>query len=166
MPKLKAYSERKMGEMQERQESLHLQLREIQHQNQIFQGQLWERLQWKKNPEGQMSVILDCEENSREKEELGKLKASLSTAQQTVSEIRRRETCDWVIARNEVTDRCLGKGTWCVVYEGVYCGCSVAVKQLHDLIISPYSIHLFEREISIASKCRHPHFASVYWRHE
>lgn len=38
MPKLKAYSERKMGEMHERQESLHLQLREIQHQDQIFQG--------------------------------------------------------------------------------------------------------------------------------
>lgn len=106
MLKLKAYSERKMGEMKERQGRSHLQLSGIQHQNQLFQGQLWEMLQGKKNPEGQMSVILDCEGNSREKEELGKLKASLSTGQQTISEIRRRETCDWVIARNEVSMVC------------------------------------------------------------
>ena len=159
MLQLNYNSERQMGEMQKRQESLHLQLRELQHQNQNFQSQLWELLQNKKSPERQMSSIQDREENSRGKEEFSKLKVSFSTAQQTTSEMRRRETCDWVIARNEIrlTDRCLGMGSWGVVYEGVYCGCAVAVKKLHDLIISPHNICLFEREMNIASKCRHPH---------
>ena len=40
---------------------------------------------------------------------------------------------------------------------GAYCGCTVAVKQIHDLILSPHNIHLFNREMNIACKCRHPH---------
>lgn len=65
--------------------------------------------------------------------------------------MRRRETSDWVIARNEihVTDKCVGKGEWCVVYEGVYCGSSVAVKQFHDFLITPYDVPLFEREMNM-----------------
>ena len=66
---------------------------------------------------------------------------------------------EWVIPRNEIqiTDKCLGRGGWGSVYEGTYCGCTVAVKQIHDLILSPHNIRLFEREMNIASKCRHPH---------
>ena len=44
-----------------------------------------------------------------------------------------------------------------IVYEGVYCGCAVAVKQIHDLILSPHNIRLCNREMEIASKCHHPH---------
>lgn len=90
--------------------------------------------------------------------------SKLTTAQQTISEMRRRETSDWVIARNEihVTDKCVGKGEWCVVYEGVYCGSSVAVKQFRDFLITPYDVPLFEREMNIASKCRHPHLLRCY----
>ena len=56
-----------------------------------------------------------------------------------------------------MTNKCLGRGGWGSVYEGVYCGCTVAVKQIHDLILSPHNILLFEREMNIASMCRHPH---------
>ena len=31
------------------------------------------------------------------------------------------------------------------------------MKQIHELILSPHNINLFEREMNIASKCRHPH---------
>ena len=70
-----------------------------------------------------------------------------------------RADCDWIIARHEIqmTDKCLGRGGWGSVYEGVYCGCAVAVKQIHDLILSPHDIRLFNREMEIASKCHHPH---------
>ena len=66
---------------------------------------------------------------------------------------------EWVIPRNEIqiTDKCLGKGGWGSVYEGTYCGCTVAVKQIHDLTLSPHNKRLFETEMNIASKCRHPH---------
>ena len=43
------------------------------------------------------------------------------------------------------------------VYEGAYCGCAVALKQIYDLILSPHNICLFNREMGIASKCHHPH---------
>ena len=42
---------------------------------------------------------------------------------------RQLRDCDWIIARHEIqmTDKCLGRGGWGSVYEGVYCGCAVAV---------------------------------------
>ena len=91
--------------------------------------------------------------------EVHELELSLSSAQQTISEQQQQETCDWVISRDEIqmTNKCLGRGGWGSVYEGVYCGCTVAVKQMHDQIVSPHNIRLFEREMNIASKCRHPH---------
>ena len=91
-------------------------------------------------------------------QELNELETSLSAAQQTISELRRQETCDWVIARDEIQikEKCLGKGGWGSVNEGTYCGCVVAVKQIHELILSPHNRRLFEREMNIASRCRHP----------
>ena len=53
--------------------------------------------------------------------------------------------------------KCLGRGGWGSVNEGTYCDCTVAVKEIHELILSPHDIRLFEREMNIASKCRHPH---------
>ena len=65
---------------------------------------------------------------------------------------------DWVISRDNIqlTDKSLGVGGWGEVFEGRYCGCSVAVKRIHDAINSPYNQSLFQREIDIASRCRHP----------
>ena len=47
-------------------------------------------------------------------------------------------------------------GTWGRVFRGKFRGCDVAVKEMHEGIISDYNRRLFEREIEIASKCRHP----------
>ena len=65
---------------------------------------------------------------------------------------------DWVIPRDEIqiSDISLGAGGWAEVFEGRYCGCSVAVKQIHEGIVSPHNQNLFWREIDIASRCRHP----------
>ena len=65
---------------------------------------------------------------------------------------------DWVISRDDIqlTDKSLGVGGWGEVFEGRYCGCSVAVKRIHEAINSPYNQSLFQREIDIASRCRHP----------
>ncbi|CAH3046748.1 unnamed protein product, partial [Porites lobata] len=91
--------------------------------------------------------------------QVSELQLSLSTAQQTISQLRSLETRDWVIPRDEIqiTDECLGRGGWGSVNEGTYCGCTVAVKEIHELILSPHNIRRFEREMDIASKCRHPH---------
>ena len=93
------------------------------------------------------------------KKQVTELEMTLSTAQQLALNARQRqESPDWVISRNQiqVTDKCLGRGGWGIVVEGKYCGCAVAVKQIHELILSNHNRSLFVREMNIASRCRHP----------
>ena len=101
----------------------------------------------------------DLQARLRAKEyQVHELETSLSTAQRLLVEYQQKEPCDWVISRDEVemTDECLGVGGWGNVSLGTFRGCKVAVKQIHELILSPYNRRLFEREMNIASKCRHP----------
>ena len=160
--------ERQLREMRQREENLQSQLREMQQNSQRqlrgiqqreenLQSQLREMRQRFENSQERVSTL---ERQLRDKDqEVNELVLSLSLAQQTISEQQQQESCDWVVSRHEIqmTNRCLGRGGWGSVYEGVYCGCTVAVKQIHDLILSPHNIRLFEREMNIASKCRHPH---------
>ena len=153
-------SQRQLTEMQQREENSQRQLRELQQREENSQRQLREMQQ---NSQRQLREMQQREENLqrqlREKDqEVNELELSLSLAQQTISEHRRQETCDWVISRNEIqmTENCLGRGGWGSVNEGTYCGCTVAVKQIHDLILSRHNRLLFEREMNIASACRHP----------
>ena len=69
-----------------------------------------------------------------------------------------KSSYDWIISRNEVqvTDESLGSGGWGTVYEGRYCGCAVAVKQIKEDFAPACSLKTFQREIDMASKCRHP----------
>ena len=65
---------------------------------------------------------------------------------------------DWVINRNEIqmTVEELGRGAWGNVVRGKFRRCDVAVKEMYEDIFSPQNKQLFEREVDIASKCRHP----------
>ena len=122
-----------------REASLHEQLREKEQQQENSQRERTEMEQW----------LTNCERQLRVKEqEVNALELNQ----------RRQETCDWAILRDEIhmTDKVLGRGGWGSVYEGTYCGCTVAVKQIHDSIVSAYNRRLFEREMNIASRCRHP----------
>ena len=68
------------------------------------------------------------------------------------------QTPDWILNREEiiVSEQGLGVGGWGSVKTGKFRGISVAVKQIHELILSPHNRQLFEREMAIASQCRHP----------
>ena len=104
--------------------------------------------------------ILDSERTvSESQHRLRELQSAATAAQEALAEYRRLEPRDWIIRRDEVilSERSLGVGAWGKVYEGTFRGCQVAVKQIHDLILSPHNRRLFEREMSIASRCRHPH---------
>ena len=48
-----------------------------------------------------------------------------------------------------------------MVQQGQFRGCKVAVKRLHSLILSNHNRGLFEREITIASRCRHPNLLQL-----
>ena len=85
------------------------------------------------------------------------LQKDLSKATESIAIYKsQQETRDWVISRDDiqVTSTCLGSGGYGFVLEGWYCGCAVAVKKFHSLSLP--ECRLFQREMDIASCCRHP----------
>ena len=139
------------------------QLRQKRNQLTDFRRQLQERDEQLRQKRNQLTdVRRQLHETNEEftslEHEIDELETSLSAAQRALNERSRPQTPDWVIPRNQIqlTDKCLGKGGWGSVIEGKYCGCAVAVKQMYELILSDHNRRLFEREMSIAARCRHP----------
>ena len=101
---------------------------------------------------------LERELRDREHDAL-QLKRDLKEAKETLSKYQLKlKTRDWILSRDEVelTDKCLAEGEFGTVLEGRYCDCPVAVKKLKESNLTPKALSLFEREIDIASQCRHP----------
>ena len=162
------------GQLQEKHDQFmnsEEQVKKMEEQLTNAQGQLQEKHDQLVNSEAQVREATQQLTNIQEqlqgkdeeiaglKNQLTELEMTLSTAQQLALNARQRqESPDWVISRNQiqVTDKCLGRGGWGIVVEGKYCGCAVAVKQIHDLILSNHNRSLFVREMNIASRCRHP----------
>ena len=98
--------------------------------------------------------LQENEKELQEKErELQKFRDSVCIYQQQVL------TDDhWAIDKDEVTVTGveLGRGSYATVNVGIFRGLRVAVKSLHTIIISDYNLALFSREMSIASRVRHP----------
>ncbi|XP_015754294.1 PREDICTED: probable serine/threonine-protein kinase DDB_G0271682 [Acropora digitifera] len=93
------------------------------------------------------------------KTQVHRLETSLATAQRALEASQQiKEHFDWVVSRDEVqiTEKCLGMGAWGKVSLGSFRGCKVAVKEIHQLLLSPYNRRLLKREMNIASRCRHP----------
>ena len=148
------------------------QLESVQEQLRQRNGQLSEVTEQLTNVEGQLSELTQQLTNTQRQlqekdeeittmgEQINELEISLATAQRAVSERPRQQSPDWVISRDQIqlTEKFLGKGGWGSVFEGKYCGCTVAVKQIYEelLNVSSYYRELFEREMNIASRCRHP----------
>ncbi|KAL9964100.1 hypothetical protein ACROYT_G027682 [Oculina patagonica] len=149
-------TEQQLKERERNEETLQRQLRELEQQLTNLQGQLREKEEESGSFQQQVTRL---EGQLRAKDqEMNEMETTLSTAQQSLSEQQRQQSPDWVISRDQVqlTDKLLGRGGWGSVMEGRYCGCAVAVKQIHELILSAYNRSLFEREMDIASRCRHP----------
>ena len=85
-------------------------------------------------------------------------RASAEREMNTATECQTHQTRDWIIEREEVvlSGRRLGRGAWGEVREGTFRSCQVAVKTIHDPILSGHNRRLFEREMTIVSCCRHP----------
>ena len=87
------------------------------------------------------------------------LKKDLFTAKEKLTEYESQlKARDWVLCRDDLqlSDESLGAGALGRVVKGRYCGCVVAIKQLHQLTLTQRERRLFEREMDIASRCRHP----------
>ena len=140
------------GQVQESKE----QMRDVTQQMTIVRGQLQGKDEETANLRNQATVLR--QQLEEKDQEMNELETTLFKAQDELSEYQRQQSPEWVISRDHIqlTSKFLGKGGWGSVVEGKYCGCSVAVKQMHKLILSPCNRELFEREMDIASRCRHP----------
>ena len=133
---------KKESDLLELKESFEKELRDIQQKNLELERE-----------KDTLRAVLGAKEA-----EVHRLERTLATAQRALEECQQiTKHCDWVVSRDEVqmADKCLGKGGWGKVL-GTFRGCKVAVKQIHEQILSPYNRRMFEREMSIASRCRHP----------
>ena len=144
----------------------------VQEQLRQKDGQLSQATQQLTNVQGQLSELTQQLTNTQRQlqekdeeittmgEQINELEISLATAQRAASERPRQQSPDWVISRDQIqlTEKFLGKGGWGSVFEGKYCGCTVAVKEIYEdlLNVSSHNRELLEREMNIASKCRHP----------
>ena len=79
-----------------------------------------------------------------------------ATLQQQVQQLQKLS--HWVVRKEEIemTDEVLGKGGWGEVKVAIFCGLRVAAKCLYEVIMSPYNISVFTREMEIAARVRHP----------
>ena len=167
--------QRQLREMEKQLAHCQGNLRKNEKQETKLRGQLMEkeqqltRLRCDKEKESahlqqKLSVKLkeldDLQRELRDREQDNvNLQKDLSAAKETVSKYESQlRTRDWVLNRDEIqlTDNCLGAGRWGRVVKGRYCGCAVAIKQLHQPTLSSKERDLFEREMDIASRCRHP----------
>ena len=129
--------------LQQNNDQLTTQIQELRSQNQYLQQQVEQR-----------------------DRQLQEVTVEKQQAQQQIQELRRQneynrsqnQTQTWVINRREInlSDKELGRGAYGWVKEATFRGCKVAVKCLHNELISDYNLHVFEREMTMAARCRHP----------
>ena len=143
------------------------QLESVQEQLRQKDGQLSEATQQLTNVQGQLSELTQQLTNTQrqlqqkdeqntsleeqltaKEQEVNELEISLATTQRALSERPRQQSPDWIIPRDQIqlTEKFLGKGGWGSVFEGKYCGCTVAVKEIYEDLLnvsSPSSSSFF-----------------------
>ena len=137
----------------------------LQHEQRLLQEQLQD------SQERERVLREECDDLRREHENIEQdlrqqLQESTSALQQTrqanvtlQQEVQQlQEQSHWVVRREEIemTEEVLGKGGWGEVKVAKFRGLRVAAKCLHEVILSPYNISVFTREMEIAARVRHP----------
>ena len=113
-----------------------------------------------------------AEESDRRAEELERqlteVQEQVLQAQRSLTETRQRlrereerlqaYDTQWVVRREEIelTGPELGRGAWATVTVAKFRGAQVAIKRIHNQLVSRHNIHLFRREMNMAAKLRHP----------
>ena len=144
--------EREEAEKEQEIRRYHHQLQEKDREHQVVLQE--------KDREHQV-VLQEKDRELQEKDrELQEKDRELHQSQEAVCRYQQQALTDdhWVINKDEVTltKEELGRGSYAVVTVGIFRGLRVAVKSLHTVIISDYNLGIFSREMSIASRVRHP----------
>ena len=99
--------------------------------------------------------------NRRAEERVQHMERSLAETRQSLRQSEERHqisSTHWAVRREEIelTGPQLGAGGWATVTVAKFRGAQVAVKRIHNQIISRHNIQLFQREMNIAARLRHP----------
>ena len=146
------------------QESTEQHQQQLQEYNELLQQQLHEsdERQQQQFQELQVAIERVRQDNQQLRQVTMRGEEMEGTIQQLNEEIQhlriKADNPQWVIEREEIqmTQEVVGRGGWGEVKVGVFRGTRVAVKCLHELILSQYNLELFSREMDIASRVRHP----------
>ena len=148
----------------------------LQHEQRLLQQQLQdqeerEQLELQDSQERERLLHQECDDLRREhdnieqdlRQQLQESTSALQQRQQTISTLQQQVQqlqgqSHWVVRREEIemTEEVLGKGGWGEVKVATFRGLRVAAKCLHEVILSPYNISVFTREMEIAARVRHP----------
>ena len=151
-------------EYQDREQQLQRQLQEREREYQQLQRQLQQEQQQGQERERQLQEAARSLQQQLQQSQQ-QLQEREQQFQERERQFQERETrhqeeteSSWVVNREEITTTqvVLGKGGWGEVKVAHFRGLKVAAKCLHEVIISPYNMSAFSREMNIASKIRHP----------
>ena len=137
-----------MSDIEQTVQALKKSLEEKEREAQVFRQQM------------EQKEREEAEKERRYRHQLQEKDRELRQSQEAVRRYQQQALTDdhWVINKDEVTltKEELGRGSYAVVTVGIFRGLRVAVKSLHTVIISDYNLGIFSREMSIASRVRHP----------
>ena len=113
--------------------------------------------------DGELQTQAD-DANSRTRELQTQVQGLQRSLADTTEELRLCEdrlqanSTHWVVRREEIelTGPQLGVGGWATVTVAKFRGIQVAVKRIHDEIICDHNLQLFQREMNMAARLRHP----------
>ena len=153
-------SEQQIEQAREREQDLQRQLQQAQQQLQSRERESQEReQQLQRQVEGGQQREQDLQRQLQEREQqLEEREREFQERERQLEEQIQVAESSWVVNRREIimTEVVLGKGGWGEVKVAGFRGLKVAAKFLYEVIISPYNIEIFSREMNIASKLRHP----------
>ena len=142
--------EREKQQLQNDKQQLEIRQHQLQEQHQSVRNQVTQLEKEKDEIESELQgqIARLSIENMRLNEQVEKLK------QQKVTAIDE----SWKVNYKEITltKQELGRGGWGVIWIGEFRGQKVAVKQMHELIVSLEFLQLLNREIGIMAQLRHP----------
>ena len=154
---LRQQNEHYKSQNQSLQQQVEQQTRQLQAEKEQYQHQIGDLRQQNEHYRSQsQSLQQQVEKQTRQLQELTVDKQQY---QQQIRELRQQNnTQTWVVDRREInlSDKELGRGAYGWVKEGTFRGCKVAVKCLHNQLISDYNLRVFDREMTMAARCRHP----------
>ena len=109
----------------------------------------------------QTQVVESNQRAERAEERVQHVERSLAETRLSLRQSEERHqisSTHWAVRRDEIelTGPELGVGGWATVTVAKFRGARVAVKRIHNQIISRHNIQLFQREMNIAARLRHP----------